>query len=153
MSSVSPPPPPSSVSAVAPPPVSVSAPNLTKFRHTGSDFSSPLASLATAGMPMMSSLFPPVAMAAARQLAVAQQQNSAVSSASVIPSSVTPSSAPGGQRMKNRTSPTKIPRVGQGQVTCNCGVVFPNLEILEHHAKEVHPENTNLVSYISSCLY
>ncbi len=44
-----------------------------------------------------------------------------------------------------RGSPTKIPRMGHGQVTCNCGTVFPNLEILEQHAKAVHPENTMLV--------
>lgn len=130
------------------PPPAPAQPSLNKFRPS-SDFSSPLASLATAGMPMMSSLFPPVAMAAARQLAAQQNSPAAVGSSAVT--SVAQQASQ--QRMKNRTSPTKIPRVGQGQVTCNCGIVFPNLEILEHHAKEVHPENTNLVSYISSRLY
>ena len=83
---------------------------------------------------------------AARQFA-AQQNVTPVSSAAV-------SNLPGGRlnpstnrgNATNR-SPTKIPRVGQGQVTCNCGQIFPSLEILEHHAKAVHPENTNLLRF------
>ena len=110
---------------------------------------------------MMGGLFPPAAMAAAaaRQF-VAQQQTAQpppvpVSSAGLLSSAVARNltnnvnQANGnGSRAAPRTSPTKIPRVGQGQVTCNCGIVFPSLEILERHAKEVHPENTNLVSNI-----
>ena len=42
-------------------------------------------------------------------------------------------------------SPTKLPRMGQGQITCNCSQVFPTLDILERHMMSAHPENTNLV--------
>lgn len=88
---------------------------------------------------MMSGLFPPVAtLAAAQRFAAQQTQQSPV---------ISGNNQTGQNRAKPK-SPTKIPRVGHGQVTCNCGIVFPSLEILEHHAKEVHPENTNLVSNI-----
>ena len=104
---------------------------------------------------MMNGLLPPAMAAAAmaaKNFAVQQQQSLPVST--VPTSSVQPSARlPGLTAVSNnvgratsRTSPTKIPRVGQGQVTCNCGTVFPNLEMLELHAKAVHPENTNLVS-------
>ena len=43
------------------------------------------------------------------------------------------------------SSPTKLTRMGQGQITCNCSQVFPNLDILERHMMASHPENTNLV--------
>ena len=46
-------------------------------------------------------------------------------------------------------SPTKLTRMGQGQITCNCSQVFPNLDILERHMMSAHPENTNLVRKIS----
>lgn len=35
--------------------------------------------------------------------------------------------------------------LGQQHITCNCGSVFPNLELLDRHMIAVHPENTNLV--------
>ena len=123
-----------------------------------------LSALPPTGFPGLPALFPPVAMAAAaaRQF-VAQQQTaqplpSPVSSTAGFlssPRNLTMGNNMGqanqsgnGNRAAPRSSPTKIPRVGQGQVTCNCGIVFPSLEILERHAKEVHPENTNLVSNI-----
>ena len=117
----------------------------------GSEF---LSTMPPTGL-MMGGLFPPAAMAAAaaRQF-VAQQQTAQppavpVSSAGLLSAPRNLTTNPvnsNGNRVAPRTSPTKIPRVGQGQVTCNCGIVFPSLEILERHAKEVHPENTNLVS-------
>lgn len=51
---------------------------------------------------------------------------------------------PGGSRVMG-SSPTKLTRMGQGQITCNCSQVFPNLDILERHMMSAHPENTNLV--------
>ena len=45
-------------------------------------------------------------------------------------------------------SPTKLTRMGQGQITCNCSQVFPNLDILERHMMSAHPENTNLVRHL-----
>ena len=41
---------------------------------------------------------------------------------------------------------SKLSRMGQGQLTCNCGQIFPNLDVLERHMVALHPENTNLVS-------
>ena len=56
-------------------------------------------------------------------------------------------SSPGGGARSSvmGSSQTKHSRMGQGQITCNCSQVFPNLDILEHHMMQVHPENTNLV--------
>ena len=51
----------------------------------------------------------------------------------------------GGRPSVMANSPTKLTRMGQGQITCNCSQVFPNLDILERHMMSVHPENTNLV--------
>ena len=56
----------------------------------------------------------------------------------------TSTGAGGGRSMGS--SPTKLSRMGQGQITCNCSQVFPNLDILERHMMASHPENTNLVS-------
>ena len=59
------------------------------------------------------------------------------------------------------TSP-QLPRLGGGgrlaqiaagqPIACNCGQVFPNLDILERHMAKAHPENTNLVSRMSKPL-
>uniref|UniRef100_A0A0K2UP01 Uncharacterized protein n=1 Tax=Lepeophtheirus salmonis TaxID=72036 RepID=A0A0K2UP01_LEPSM len=38
----------------------------------------------------------------------------------------------------------------KGQITCNCGTTFPNLEVLERHMVAHHPENTNLLCAICS---
>ena len=140
-------------------PITTSRPN---------DFSSALPLNLPSGFPGLPGLFPPVAMAAAaaRQF-VAQQQTAQPGLPSPVGSTAGFLSSPrnltmgnnmgqanqtgNGNRAAPRASPTKIPRVGQGQVTCNCGIVFPSLEILERHAKEVHPENTNLVSNIFDC--
>ena len=53
-------------------------------------------------------------------------------------------------------TPPVVPRLGGGgrlaqlaagqPIACNCGQVFPNLDILERHMAKAHPENTNLVS-------
>ena len=55
-----------------------------------------------------------------------------------------------------------LPRLGGGgrlaqiaaaqPIACNCGQVFPNLDILERHMAKVHPENTNLVSSVAMLL-
>ena len=153
------------ISAPAPvsPPISKPAgfPGVTSRPN---DFSSALPLNLPSGFPGLPGLFPPVAMAAAaaRQF-VAQQQTAQPGLPSPVCSTAGFLSSPrnltmgnnmgsnqtgNGNRAAPRASPTKIPRVGQGQVTCNCGIVFPSLEILERHAKEVHPENTNLVSNI-----
>ena len=55
------------------------------------------------------------------------------------------SSAGSGGSRSMGSSPTKLSRMGQGQITCNCSQVFPNLDILERHMMASHPENTNLV--------
>ena len=100
---------------------------------------------------MMNGPLPPAmaaAAAAARQFAQQQTAGGVPVSTPTSASSRMAGLTSGNGRVNSRTSPTKIPRVGQGQVTCNCGTVFPNLEMLELHAKAVHPENTNLVSII-----
>ena len=106
----------------------------------------------TGGMPNPYGLLPPAALAAmaATKTMYGQQQSLPVSTpTSSLPSSRMPNMTTSTSgRGNSRGSPTKIPRVGQGQVTCNCGTVFPNLEMLELHAKAVHPENTNLVRLI-----
>ena len=125
---------PADFAAAPPPPTPSMAANLP-----------PSTNLIMSGMSGLSGLFPPAAMAmAARQFAA--QQNQPVSSAAAM--STPPgrlNSMPTNRGGATNRSPTKIPRVGQGQITCNCGNVFPSLELLEHHAKAVHPENTNLV--------
>ena len=47
----------------------------------------------------------------------------------------------------------KLSRMGQGPFTCNCGQVFPNLDIMERHMAALHPDNTNLVSISLLLLY
>jgi zinc finger homeobox protein 1/2 len=56
----------------------------------------------------------------------------------------------GGRTSVMGSSPTKLPRIGQGQITCNCSQVFPNLDILERHMMSMHPENTNLPCTVCS---
>ena len=47
----------------------------------------------------------------------------------------------------------KLSRMGQGPFTCNCGQVFPNLDIMERHMAALHPDNTNLVSLLLPLLH
>ena len=102
-------------------------------------------------MPNPYGLLPPAALAAmaAAKTMYGQQQSLPVTTPTPsLPSRLPNLTTNNSGRGNSRGSPTKIPRVGQGQVTCNCGTVFPNLEMLELHAKAVHPENTNLVRHI-----
>ena len=36
--------------------------------------------------------------------------------------------------------------IGSPFITCNCGQSYASLSQLEQHMREVHPENTNMVS-------
>ena len=70
-------------------------------------------------------------------------------------------SRPGGAAAATPPS-AALPRLGGGgrlaqiaaaqPIACNCGQVFPNLDILERHMAKVHPENTNLVSSVAMLL-
>jgi hypothetical protein len=53
-----------------------------------------------------------------------------------------------GRGSRPLSSPAKLARIAttQGQLKCNCGTLFPNIDILERHMLATHPENTNLVS-------
>ena len=55
-----------------------------------------------------------------------------------------------GRGSRPLSSPAKLARIAttQGQIKCNCGSVFPNIDILERHMLASHPENTNLVSFL-----
>eukprot|EP00095_Tigriopus_kingsejongensis_P006121 maker-scaffold98_size375582-snap-gene-1.17 protein:Tk06121 transcript:maker-scaffold98_size375582-snap-gene-1.17-mRNA-1 annotation:"zinc finger" len=45
----------------------------------------------------------------------------------------------------------KSSRLGQmQQITCNCGTIFPNLEVLERHMMAAHPDKTDLPCTICS---
>jgi hypothetical protein len=62
---------------------------------------------------------------------------------------VTGSPSPSGLRSgRPLSSPAKMAKMAttQGQIKCNCGSLFPNIDILERHMLATHPENTNLVS-------
>ena len=73
-------------------------------------------------------------------------------------------SRPGGAAAAVGATPPSaaLPRLGGGgrlaqiaaaqPIACNCGQVFPNLDILERHMAKVHPENTNLVSSVAMLL-
>jgi len=52
-----------------------------------------------------------------------------------------------GRGSRPLSTPAKMARLAttQGQIKCNCGTVFPNIDILERHMLATHPENTNLV--------
>ena len=52
-----------------------------------------------------------------------------------------------GRGSRPLSSPAKLARIAttQGNIKCNCGTIFPNIDILERHMLASHPENTNLV--------
>ena len=63
---------------------------------------------------------------------------------------------PGGMAISPGQTSPGLPKLGGGgrlaqiaagqPISCNCGQVFPNLDILERHMAKAHPDNTNLVS-------
>ena len=61
------------------------------------------------------------------------------------PPPLIPSASSAPSKLASATAKNRL-LTGQASVTCNCGQVFPNLDILERHMLAVHPENKNLVS-------
>ncbi len=105
----------------------------------------------------------PLLNPAAAASILAQQQNSRIVPGMNGLTGPPPPPPPFGSSTAPRLSAAPVvgsgpapPRLGGGgrlsqiaasqPITCNCGTVFPNLEILEKHMAKAHPENTNLVS-------